>query len=65
MLGVLGEGLQSDPRHVPCFVTGVAVRDEPKDEMLAIITSALLAYEVDKRTLDSGMTQLVVRPSAS
>jgi hypothetical protein len=64
-LGVLGEGLADAPEASACFVTGVAVCDEPKDVMLAIITSALLDFEVERRRLDSGVTQIVVRPLRS
>jgi hypothetical protein len=33
------------------------------DRVLPMITSALLDFDVDRRSLDSGMTQIVVRPS--
>jgi hypothetical protein len=64
-LGVLGEGLADPPEASACFVTGVAVCDEPKDEMLAIITSALVDFDIETRRLDSGLTQIVVRPVRS
>ena len=43
-------------------MTGVAVCDEPSDEMLALITSPLVDYDVTIGKLESGITQIVVRP---
>jgi hypothetical protein len=62
-LVVVGEGLDDPPAASICFVTGVAACDEPTDRTLAMITSALLDFAVERRSLDSGLTQIVVRPS--
>jgi hypothetical protein len=43
-------------------VTGVAFCEGSDKEMLAAVTSALMDFEVEKRRLDSGATQIVVRP---
>jgi hypothetical protein len=61
-LVVVGEGLDDPPQASICFVSGVAVCDEPTDRVFAMITSALLDFEVERRSLDSGITQIVVRP---
>ena len=61
-LAVVGEGLEDPPETSTCFVTGVAVCDEPTDRMFAMITSVLLDFDVERRSLDSGVTQVVVRP---
>jgi len=42
-------------------VTGIAVCDEPEDEMLQLITSKLGDYQVDTSEL-SGQTQIIVAP---
>lgn len=61
-LGVLGEGLENRPKTSSCFVAGIVECDEPEDRMLAAIRWALLDFEVQTRRLDSGLTQIVVRP---
>jgi hypothetical protein len=61
-LVVVGEGLADPPEASICFLTGVVVCDEPTDRMLAMITSALLDFDVERRRLDSGVAQIVVRP---
>lgn len=57
-----GESLPNSPSTPGYVVTGIAVCDEPAEAMLALITSNLLDYEVEKRELDSDITQIVVRP---
>jgi hypothetical protein len=64
-LGVLGEGLPDVPAASGCFVTGLALCDGTHDEILAIIVSALVDFEVEARSLDAGLTQIVVRPVQS
>jgi hypothetical protein len=57
-----GEQRPDAPAVPGYIVTGVAVRDEPSDEMLALITSPLVDYDVTIAELDGGITQIVVRP---
>jgi hypothetical protein len=51
--------LPGPPRYV---VTGMAVCDEPEEEMLAAIRGALVDYEVEERPAPMASTQIVVRP---
>lgn len=61
-LGLPGEQLPDAPAVPGYIVTGVAVFDEPSDEMLALITTPLVDYDVTIVELESGITQIVVRP---
>jgi hypothetical protein len=61
-VGVPGERLP-DAAGAPGYViTGVVVCDEPEDEMLAAIRSALVDYDVEEQPAPMATTQLVVRP---
>src|SRR4051794_9436148 len=63
----IGAPPEALPDHVPpvgYLVTGVAVCDEPADDMLALIRPALVDYEVEERLGPGGTTQLIVRPPA-
>ena len=62
-LGLPGQQLPDSPPAPSYVVTGMAVCDEPEDEMLDLITSKLVDYDVVRRRLESGVTQLIVRPS--
>lgn len=62
-LGTAGDRPPDAPAPPGFVVTGVAVCDEPADEMLVLLTEALVDYEVETRQLESGVEQLVVRPS--
>jgi hypothetical protein len=64
-LGVLGDGLGTPRRTSPCFVTGVAICDGPTAVLLSLLGAALRACHVEERDLDSGATQVVVRPRRS
>jgi hypothetical protein len=64
-LGVLGDGLGALPRTSPCFVTGVAICDRPTAVLLSLLGAALRECHVEERELDSGATQVVVRPRRS
>jgi hypothetical protein len=64
-LGLPGERLPSAPGApgAPGYVVrGIAVCDEPEEEMLALIRTALVDYEVEERPAPMASTQIVVRP---
>ncbi len=61
-LGVLGAELGEIHEGRTCFVTGVASCEQAPDAALALITSALRDFQLERRRLDSGLTQPVVRP---
>src|SRR4051812_178621 len=61
-LGSAGERLPDSPSSPGHVVTGIAVCDEPADEMLALITAKLVGYDVELRDAPGGTTQVVVRP---
>ena len=61
-LGLPGERLPSAPGAPRYVVTGMAVCDEPEEEMLALIRSALVDYEVEERPAPMASTKIVVRP---
>jgi len=61
-LGLPGERLPSAPGAPRYVVTGMAVCDEPEEEMLAAIRAALVDYEVEGRPAPMDSTQIVVRP---
>jgi hypothetical protein len=48
-LGLPGERLPSAPGAPRYVVTGIAVCDEPEEEMLAAIRGALADYDVEER----------------
>jgi len=60
--GLPGERLPSAPGAPRYVVTGLAVCDEPEEEMLATIRAALVDYEVEERPAPMARTQIVVRP---
>jgi hypothetical protein len=64
-LGLPGEALPGSPPAPGYVVTGIAVCDEPEDEMIELLTSKLVDYDVERRQLDSGVTKVVVRPTDS
>ena len=43
-------------------VSGIVVCDEPAGEMLELIKSALVDYEIDEEAAPHGATRLIVRP---
>jgi hypothetical protein len=60
-LGLPGERLP-DAAGAPGYViTGLVVCDEPADEMLSVIRSALVDYDVEEQPAPMATTQLVVR----
>ena len=61
-LGLPGERLPNAAGAPGYVVTGVVVCDEPEDEMLAAIRSALVDYDVEEQPAPMATTQLVVRP---
>jgi hypothetical protein len=61
-LGFLPEAIWDVTEASACFRTGVAECDAPPELMLANIASSLRDYDVEVRRLDSGGTQIVVRP---
>jgi hypothetical protein len=61
-LGLPGERLPSAPGAPRYVVTGLAVCDEPEQEMLAAIRAVLVDYEVEERPAPMVSTQIVVRP---
>lgn len=61
-LGLPGERLPDSVAAPACVITGIAVCDEPSDEMLAVITGPLVDYDVTTSVLDCGATQIAVRP---
>jgi hypothetical protein len=64
-LGVFPDAMWDVTEVSACFRSGVAVFDEPEEAILAALTAALRDFELETRTLDSGATQLVVRPLPS
>ncbi len=63
-LGRPGERLENAPAAPGYVVTGMAVCDEPSDEMRNVIRSALAGYEFEERVMPGGVPQFVVRPAA-
>jgi hypothetical protein len=61
-LGLPGERLPSAPGTPRYVVTGMAVCDEPEEEILAAIRDALVDYDVEERPAPMASTQIVVRP---
>jgi len=61
-LGLPGERLPSAPGAPRYVVTGLAVCDEPEEEMLAAIRAALVDYDVEERPAPMAATKIVVRP---
>jgi hypothetical protein len=61
-LGLPGERLPSAPGAPRYVVTGLAVCDEPEDEVLAAIRAGLVDYEVEERPAPMDSTKIVVRP---
>jgi len=61
-LGLPGERLPSAPGAPRYVVTGLAVGDEPEEQMLAAIRAALADYEVEERPAPMASTKIVVRP---
>jgi hypothetical protein len=61
-LGVPGERLPSSPGAPRYVVTGIAVCDEPAENMLAAIRGALVDYDVEERPAPMAATKIVVRP---
>lgn len=61
-LGLPGERLPDAPATPGYVVTGLVVCDEPEDEMLTAIRSALVDYEVDEQPAPLATTRIVVRP---
>jgi hypothetical protein len=61
-MGLPGERLPSAPEAPRYVVTGIAVYDEPKEEMLVAIRAALVDYEVEERPAPMASTKIVVRP---
>lgn len=59
-LNLPGESLTGAPGGYT--ITGIAVCDEPAGDMLALITTKLIEYEVRLEPLDSGVTQIIVAP---
>jgi len=59
-LGVPGESLTGAPAGYT--ITGMAVCDEPEDEMLELIMAKLGEYAVRLEPLDSGVTKITVAP---
>jgi hypothetical protein len=64
-LGLPGERLPSAPGAPRYVVTGIAVCDEPEEEMLAAIRGALADYDVELRPAPIASTKIVVRPRES
>lgn len=62
-LGLPGERLPDAPGSPGYMVTGIVVCDEPEDEMLAAIKSALVDYSVEDQPALMGARQLAIRPS--
>lgn len=60
-LGLPGESLTGAPAGYT--VTGTAVCDEPEEEMLELITSKLVDYDVRTQPLQED-TQIIVSPPA-
>jgi hypothetical protein len=61
-LGLPGESLPNAPGAPGYVVAGLVVCDEPEDEMLAAIRSALVDYDVEERPAPMATTKIVVRP---
>ena len=61
-MGLPGERLPSAPGAPRYVVTGLAVCNEPAEEMLAAIRAVLVDYEVEERPAPMDSTQIVVRP---
>ena len=61
-LGLSGERLPSAPGAPRYVVTGLAVCDEPEEEMLVAIRAALVDYDVEERPAPMATTKIVVRP---
>jgi hypothetical protein len=61
-LGVFPDAMWDVTEVSACFRSGVASSDEPQDAILAALTAALRDFDLETRTLDSGATQLGVRP---
>jgi hypothetical protein len=58
-LGLPGESLTGAPAGYT--VTGIAVCNEPEEEMLTLITSKLVDFDVRTQPL-SGQTQIIIAP---
>jgi beta-phosphoglucomutase-like phosphatase (HAD superfamily) len=61
-LGLPGERLPSPPGAPRYVVTGLAVCNEPAEEMLAAIRRALVDFDVEERPAPMASTKIVVRP---
>lgn len=61
-LGLPGERLPSAPEAPRYVVTGLAVCEQPEEEMLVAIRAALVDYAVEERPAPMASTQIVVRP---
>jgi hypothetical protein len=61
-LGLPGERLPSAPGAPRYVVTGIAVCNEPAEEMLTAIRAALVDYAVEERPAPMASTKIVVRP---
>lgn len=57
-----GERALDAPQARARVLRGLAVCRQAEDRMIAAISSALSAFDVEVRTLHSGLPQLVVRP---
>ncbi len=61
-LGPPGERLPSAPGAPRYVVSGLAVCDEPEEEMLTTVRAALVQYDVEERPAPTASTKIVVRP---
>jgi len=61
-LGLPGERLPSAPEAPRYVVTGLAVCEQPEEEMLAAIRAALVDYDVEERPAPMASTKIVIRP---
>lgn len=64
-LAIRGEELSSRRDGSPLFLTGVAMCERQADVLVAELIRALREFDVRQRTLDSGATQLRIRPRSS
>ena len=64
-LGLPGERLPNAPAAPGYVLTGVVVCDEPEDQMLSAIRSALIDYDVEEQPAPLATTRIVVRARES